>query len=102
ILVVSHVLPYPGNSGQQLRVRYMLEAAIPSVQVDFLTSAPLGRRQEVHERLVGLGCHPIVLGSRLNGRGWRDLPRSLAAGLFVLWTGLKSSNYSIGKVELSP
>ena len=102
LLVVSHVLPFPGNAGQQLRVRYMLEAALSRFEVDFLTSAPRGGKQEVHDRLSSFDCRPIILESRLNGSGIRALPSRLAAGLFVLCTGLKSSNYSIGKVELSP
>lgn len=102
LLIISHVLPFPGTAGQQLRVRYMVEAAASRFNVNFLTCAPREKKQEVHERLSSFDCHPIILESRLNGSGVGVLPYRLAAGLFVLRTGLKSSNYSIGKIELSP
>lgn len=102
LLVISHVLPFPGNAGQQLRVRYMLEAAVPSFEVDFLTAAPRKEKQQIQEGLSALGCRPIILESRLNDSGIRTLAQRLGAGLFILRTGLKSSNYVIGKVELSP
>ena len=100
LLVISHVLPFPGNAGQQLRVRYMVEAAASRFDVSFLTCAPREGKQEVHERLSSFNCHPIILESRLNGSGLGVFPYRVAAGLFVLRTGLKSSNYSIGKIEL--
>jgi glycosyltransferase involved in cell wall biosynthesis len=101
LLVISHVWPFPGTSGQQLRVRYTLEAAIRRFEVDFLTFAPRGRRGEVSKRLMELDCRPIVLESA-EAEGPRRLGQSLSTALFILRTGLKKSNYLIGTVELSP
>lgn len=102
LLVVSHVLPYPGWSGQQLRVRYVLEAAVRQFEVDFLTFAMPEERDAVAAQLEAFGCHPIVLASSESRSGSPRIAQSLRAGLFVLRTGLKKSNYVIGKAELSP
>jgi glycosyltransferase involved in cell wall biosynthesis len=102
ILIISHVRPFPGTSGQELRVRYMVEAAVSKFEVDFLTYAPLEQSQEVGKQLAALDCRPVVLESCLSRTGLGRLVCSLASGLFVLRTGMKSSNYAIGKVELSP
>jgi hypothetical protein len=102
LLVVSHVLPYPGSSGQQLRVRYTLEAAARQFQVDFLTFAMPEERETVAAQVEAFGCHPIVLASSESRSGFSRIAQSLRAALFVLWTGLKKSNYFIGKAELSP
>jgi glycosyltransferase involved in cell wall biosynthesis len=102
LLIISHVLPFPGSAGQQLRVRSMVEATVREFDVDFLTFAPQAQSGEVEKRLAALGCHPIVLPSRVADGRLSNLRFALGASLFVLSTGLKRSNYVIGKVELSP
>src|ERR1700677_39597 len=102
ILIISHVRPFPGTSGQELRVRYMVEAAVSKFEGDFLTYAPLVQSKEGGKQLAALDCRPVVLESCLSRTGLGRLVCSLASGLFVLRTGMKSSNYAIGKVELSP
>jgi len=102
LLVISHVLPFPGSAGQQLRVRYTVEAAVRKFEVDFLTFVPSAQREEVGKQLAAFGCRPVILESCLPRRGLQRLASSLASGLFVLRTGMKSSNYTIGKVELTP
>jgi glycosyltransferase involved in cell wall biosynthesis len=82
-------------------VRYLLEAAVQNYQVDFLTFAPAGERKKVEEQLAALGCRAIVLSSRMAGRAWSKFRFTLGAAFFMLRTGLKSSNYAIGKVEFS-
>ncbi len=102
ILIISHVRPFPGTSGQEVRLRYIVEAAVREFEVDFLTFAPLAETAEVEKQIVEFGCRPVILESCLPQSGLRWVARSLASGLFVLRTGMKSSNYAIGKVELSP
>jgi glycosyltransferase involved in cell wall biosynthesis len=102
LLFISHVLPFPGAAGQELRLRYMLEAASRGFKVDFLTYAPRARIKEVGGRLAASGCRPVILESCLPRRGLKKLAHALASALFVLRTGMKSSNYNIGKVELAP
>jgi len=102
LLIISHVWPFPGSAGQQLRVRYTLEAAARNFQVDFLTCAPEEQAGEVRQRLAAFGCRPIVLSSLLAGSMFSKLRLALCASLFAFATGLKRSNYAIGRVELSP
>ena len=102
LLISSHVRPCPGSAGQQLRVRYTLEAAVRQFEVDFLTFAHRAERAAAERQLGSFGCRPIVLESAVFQRGFRRLAQFLKARLFVLSTGLKKSNYRIGKVELSP
>lgn len=102
LLIISHVSPWPGDSGQQLRVRYTLEVAVRAFQVDFLTIAPVGKRKEVEEQLAASGCQPLVLSSRLINGSFSKLRFYIGASLFALRTGMKDSNYQIGKLELCP
>jgi len=70
--------------------------------VDFLTFASSAQRHEVEQQLMNFGCRPIVLPSRLADGSFSKLRFALGASLFALCTGMKSSNYAIGKVEFSP
>jgi glycosyltransferase involved in cell wall biosynthesis len=101
LLIISHVLPFPGASGQELRIRYTLEEAVRQFEVDFLTYAPLAQSEGVEKQLAAFGCRPVILEACWPRIGLKRLMHSLASGLFVLRTGLKSSNYAIGQVELS-
>ena len=101
LLVVSHVLPFPGDAGQQQRVAYTLAAARKVFEVDFLTCAAPDQAQSVRSRLAGYCDQAIVLPSAAQAgpmaRVWHK-----ALGLaYMALTGLKESNYRVGKVELS-
>jgi len=102
LLVISHVLPFPGNAGQQQRVRYTLEAAVPHFEVDFLTYSPREKIHEVFDQFANLDCRPIVLEGCVRRTRLQTLRYHVTAGWYVLRTGLKSSNYCIGELELSP
>jgi glycosyltransferase involved in cell wall biosynthesis len=101
LLMVSHVWPFPGSSGQQLRVRYTLEAAVRKFEVDFLTYAAPSQCADVELMLAAFGCRPVVLPSAESKQPLARLGLAAAAGAFALTTGLKTSNYRIGHVELS-
>ncbi len=83
-------------------MRYVVEAAARNFKVDFLTFAAAGKRKNVQEQLAALGCRPFVLPPRLTHGSLSKLRFALGAFLFALCTGMKASNYRIGKVELSP
>jgi glycosyltransferase involved in cell wall biosynthesis len=100
-LFISHVLPFPGLSGQELRVRYMVKAAAQNFEVDFLTFVTAAKRREVERQLANLDCNAIVLPSRQSDGRLSKLCFNLEASLFALCTGMKTSNYRIGKVELN-
>jgi glycosyltransferase involved in cell wall biosynthesis len=102
MLMISHVLPYPGQTGQELRVRYILQAATDQFEVDFLTYAPSHQWMEVCERLIKSSCRPIVLNSGGKRQSLQRILQVCGASWFVMRTGLKYSNYTIGRMELSP
>ena len=102
MLVLSHVLPFPGNAGQQQRVRETLAAARRNFHVTFATFAPESRRDELMSNLAPLCDDVLILSTRYGegavSRAWHHA----AASTYALMTGLKSSNYVIGKLEFSP
>jgi len=102
LLFISHVLPFPGAAGQELRVRYMLRSAATRFAVDFLTCAPTDQMEPVREKLRQEPCQPIVLPSRLGRTAAQTAAQRLAAAAFMLRTGLKHSNYRIGQMDLAP
>jgi glycosyltransferase involved in cell wall biosynthesis len=102
LLVVSHVLPFPGTSGQQQRVRYTLEAVAHRFHVTFATFVTDDQRDAVRERLEPY-CDSLVLlpsryGASAVSRAWH---RGVGAA-YSIATGLKFSNYVIGRLELEP
>src|ERR1035437_2193069 len=101
LVVVSHVLPFPGNSGQQQRVAYTLKAARELFEVHFVTFAPKAQKDECRQRLSAHCDRPIVLDSACAARTPARLLRWARATAYALRTGLKRSNFLIGKVELS-
>jgi len=95
VLVLSHVLPVPGKSGQQLRVRSMLRALRKRFHVTFATFSG----GAIAESLTAHCDEAIVLPS-LYARS--RLRHRLAGWLHQLRTGLKFSNYVIGELEFAP
>jgi glycosyltransferase involved in cell wall biosynthesis len=95
LLVLSHVLPFPGESGQQQRVRNSLWALRERFHVTFATFSdePIAARLEEHcdEAIV---LPPLYARSRLR--------HGIAGRLHRLRTGLKLSNYVIGELEFAP
>jgi glycosyltransferase involved in cell wall biosynthesis len=102
LLVLSHVLPFPGDSGQQQRVSYTLRAAREIFHVTFATFAAPAVADKVKEQLSQL-CDDVVLLPALYARTRAEKARHQIAGtLRALRTGLKLSNHIIGQVEFSP
>ena len=95
LLVLSHVLPFPGNSGQQQRVRHSLRALRGGFHVTFATFG-----NEVDEAALAEHCdEAVVLASRYRrNRVWHKF----AGRLFRMRTGLKFSNYVVGEIEFAP
>jgi len=102
LLFISHVLPFPGAAGQELRVRYLVRAAAAKFTVDFLTCAPRNQMDQVRQKLSQEPCQPIVLPTCHGGNPLQTTAQTLAATGFMLRTGLKRSNYRIGRMDLAP
>lgn len=102
LLVVSSVLPFPGAAGQEQRVKNKLLAFRERFTVTFLTHVRREERGEVAARLGELADETLLLDSLY----WRSpLSRLLhrgAAAAYAAATGLKVSNYVVGRLELSP
>ncbi len=102
ILIISNVKPFPGNSGQQMRVRNSLRALRTQFQVTFLT---LGKKDEIPEikrMLAEYVDESLVLPSLTGERGLKGLLYKFLAALYAAVTGLKKSNFLLGRVELTP
>lgn len=96
LLVVSHVLPFPGSAGQQQRVRNKLIALKTLFDTTFLTYAPIREAKRIEQELLEYVDEAIVLPS-LTGRSHQVISQG-----YSLLSGLKRSNYILGHVELSP
>jgi glycosyltransferase involved in cell wall biosynthesis len=102
LIVIAAAWPFPGKAGQQQRVRNKLIAWRPHFHLSFLTFAPPGRVSEVSEYLHKWVDDPLVLPSLYSQSQFSRLTHRTRGALFSLRTGLKFSNYIIGKVELTP
>ncbi|MCH9647230.1 MAG: glycosyltransferase family 4 protein [Deltaproteobacteria bacterium] len=102
ILIVSAVLPFPAVAGQRERVRNKLLALRESFETTFLTFAESSRRPGLRQELKELCDHAVVMESlytRSTASRWSHRVR--AAGYAAL-RSLKTSNYLVGELELSP
>lgn len=102
ILVVSAVLPFPREAGQQQRVHYTLRALREQFHLTFLTVADAGREEETRQKLLEICDETIVLSSLYSSSLVSRLIHKVLGSLYAAWTGLKFSNYLIGKLEFSP
>ncbi len=98
LLVISHVLPFPGSSGQQQRVANSLRALRQRFHVTFLTYATATEAKEWQPQLAPFCDEAAFLTSLTAGNYWHKGK----ARVFAALTGLKPSNYLIGEVEFSP
>ena len=102
LLVISAVLPFPRESGQQVRVCNTLAACAPLFETTFLTFAPTGALAHTRRELSMLVDRPVVLPSITQRHFAARVYHKIAGSGYVLATSLKSSNYILGSVELSP
>jgi glycosyltransferase involved in cell wall biosynthesis len=101
VLVVSAVQPFPGDSGQQVRVRNTLRALGDFFVIDFLTTVDRSAVGGVEEELRALVDHPIVLASRTSGNLAMRGATKVAGEVYCWMTGLKPSNFRLGVIEFS-
>src|SRR5687768_16020146 len=102
LLIISFVLPFPRTSGQQQRVYYTLQEARKSFHITFITFAKGKDGEKIKRDLLSI-CDEVILlpsiyASSIATRLWYKAIGTLQ----TLRTGLKLSNYIIGRLELSP
>ena len=101
LLVLSHVLPFPGHVGQQQRVLYTLKAARELFDVTFVTTLSGGEEHELRQRLLALCDSVVLLPSRSHRNELARAWHAMAGSVYATVRGLKRSNYDIGKVEFA-
>ena len=55
ILIISKVLPFPGKSGQQMRIQYMLKSLKKDFHITFFTTAKRSELNYINDQLKDLG-----------------------------------------------
>ncbi len=101
MLVISHVHPFPGVSGQQQRVRNTLLALRQYFHVTFLTFAPQDAVGRIKQECSTVCDEALVLPARYPGNWITHLAyRTIGVGYQVV-RGLKFSNFWIGNLEFS-
>ena len=98
--MISAVKPYPGNSGQQMRVRNKLLGFRKHFHITFLTfDSDLPDAEGKLREYVDI---PIVLPSLYMRSPVSRLINKYRAGAFARKHSLKESNFIIGELELPP
>lgn len=103
LLVISGVNPLPAKSGQQQRVYNKLRAFRQNFHTTLLCLAGPEIDESIQGGLASI-CDELILVARRHGgqTGLMDLTRRVAAAVFSIATGLRASNYFIGRIELTP
>jgi len=102
ILIISHVLPFPGNSGQQRRVAHKLKALRGPFHTTFMTVADSQSIQWTREQLLDYCDDAIVLPTNYPDNIFVRAFHRFVCVFYSLYAGLKISNYIIGCLEFTP
>ena len=100
LLIISKVLPFPGNSGQQIRVKNMLESLKGHFHVTFVTSANEWEFKSIKNKLKNIVDDNFILQTEYTGI-MKKLYLNVAGIIWALRTGLKMSNYIIGEQDFT-
>ena len=101
LLVVSHVLPFPGESGQQQRVRLTLQSLRSRFHVTVAVPSTLADEAVTREKLLEY-CDEVVTVPSGSDDGILATAGKYLAGLaYCVWSGEKWSNYVIGQRQFS-
>lgn len=102
LLVVSHVLPFPGDSGQQQRVRLTLQSLRSRFHVTVVAPSDSADEAVIREKLLEHCDEVIIVPSGREGGILVRSGRYLAGAIYCAWSGEKWSNYVIGQLQFSP
>jgi polysaccharide biosynthesis protein PslH len=102
LLVVSHVLPFPGDSGQQQRVRLTLQSLRSRFHVTVAVPSSSSDEAVVREKLLEHCDDVIIVPSGADDGMLAKSGKYLAGAVYCSWSGEKWSNYVIGQLQFSP
>jgi len=102
MLVISSILPFPGVAGQQQRVANTLKALRGYFHITFLTVVDQKNKTLIENRLIEYVDDVILLPSKYSKNIFTKSFHKIAGLIYSFFTGLKFSNYIIGKLEFSP
>lgn len=101
LLILSHVLPIPAESGQQQRIYYLLKTLRHAFDLTFATISSNGQSRDIENQLSEFCKHVVCLPSLYGASPAARIRHKALAQLKSVKTGLKPSNYIIGDLELS-
>lgn len=102
LLILSSVLPFPRDSGQQQRVYYKIKALRKHFQITFCGPMNHEDGDKIREQLLTVCDQVLILPSRYTHHSAGKVWYRMAGLLYALRTGLKWSNYLVKEVEFSP
>lgn len=102
LLVISAVMPFPLSRGQQVRVYNKLVALRPHFHITFLGTVHDQALAKARAELAGLVDEVILLPRLTTASPASRLKHRLQGAVFIASTGLRYSNYAIGRVDLGP
>lgn len=102
LLIISHVNPFSRSSGQQQRVYHTLKAAREKFHATLATLAHPQQAKEGANQVSELCDEVILIPARYNRNRIIQSLNKIAAAFYILFTGLKFSNYVLGRLEFSP
>jgi len=100
ILIISRVLPFPGKSGQQMRIQYMLRSLKKDFHVTFFTTTKRSELKYINDQLKKYVDVPIVIPTRYEGFILKSFYKVFGL-IWTLFSGLKESNFIVGKVDIT-
>ena len=102
VLVISRVYPYPGSSGQQMRVRNILKSIREHFHITFLTNIyDIKKTDVLNHQLKDYVDESIIIPTKYNGSICKIVLR-IYGSIWSLFKGLKFSNFISSKIDLTP
>jgi len=102
ILFISHVHPLPGVSGQELRVRNSLLAAMEVFDEVTLLTFGNPKSKELLESKNGVLYHQLIFLPSIIQSSKFNFIHKLIGYIYPFILGLKASNFYISNVEFNP
>ena len=98
--MISKVLPFPGNSGQQIRVKNILESLKGHFHVTFVTSANELEVSSIKNYMKNIVDDNLIIQTEYTGI-IKKIYLNIVGIIWALRTGLKMSNYIIGEKDFT-